>query len=244
MSKIGPTFRTAEPLLQALLEDIHIGTTQLPDFQRGWVWDDHRIARLLASLSLSYPIGAVMLMETGGAGVNFAPRLVQGVTMTPSSVPARLILDGQQRLTSLYLALRSGKAVATTTDKKQPITRFYYVDMAKALDDEIDRVDAILSLPEDRIVRSDFNRKIDLDVSTAEHEYDLGLFPLALMFDAVKFGQWKMGYGEHHGYAKDRMRFLHQSSRTCGCAFSSTRSQLSSCSKGRPRKRSAKSSRT
>ncbi len=211
MSRTGPTFRTAEPLLQGLLEDIHAGATQLPDFQRGWVWDDQRIQRLLASLSLSYPIGAVMLMETGGDGLSFAPRAVQGVTFAgaPPS-PSKLILDGQQRLTSLYLALRSGKPVTTTTEKKQPITRWYFLDMAKCLDDEVDRVDAVVSLPEDRILRSDFNRKIDLDVSSAAREYELGLFPVALMYDAVKFGQWKMGWGEHHGYAKEKMRFLHQ----------------------------------
>ena len=40
--------------------------TQIPDFQRGWVWDDVHIRSLLASVSLSYPIGAVMLLNTAG----------------------------------------------------------------------------------------------------------------------------------------------------------------------------------
>ncbi|MCC6285053.1 MAG: DUF262 domain-containing protein [Phycisphaerales bacterium] len=62
----GTTFDSTKRELQILLRDIAVGKTQLPDFQRGWVWDDRHIVSLLASISLSYPIGAIMLMETGG----------------------------------------------------------------------------------------------------------------------------------------------------------------------------------
>ena len=42
---------------------IHTGKTQLPDFQRGWVWDDGRIKALIASITNGYPIGAAMSPE-------------------------------------------------------------------------------------------------------------------------------------------------------------------------------------
>ena len=58
MSQSGNTFDTAEPMLNDVLDEVHKGVTQLPDFQRGWVWDDEHIRALLASISLSYPIGA------------------------------------------------------------------------------------------------------------------------------------------------------------------------------------------
>ena len=77
------SFRTAEPALKDVLDDIAKGNTQLPDFQRGWVWDDNHIKSLIASLSLSYPIGAVMLLEAGG--VPFKPRLFEGVALQPRS---------------------------------------------------------------------------------------------------------------------------------------------------------------
>jgi hypothetical protein len=206
MPIIGSTFRTGEPHLYELLEQVHKGAVQLPDFQRGWVWDDDHIRALIASVSLSYPIGAVMLMETGGDGVNFAPRLVEGVELPqPHPKPERLILDGQQRLTSLYLALRSGKAVPTRTEKKQEIKRFYYFDIAKCLDEDTDRLDAVRSLPEDRVLRSDFNRKIDLDASSPEKEHESGLFPLSLIFDNLGFSAWRQGYQEFHNYARDKM---------------------------------------
>ncbi len=79
MPAISSTFKSGEPSLTDILRDINDGKVQLPDFQRGWVWDDDHIASLIASISLSYPIGAVMLLQTGGNGVQFQPRPIQGV---------------------------------------------------------------------------------------------------------------------------------------------------------------------
>jgi uncharacterized protein with ParB-like and HNH nuclease domain len=97
------TFDSIVETLPELLRSICAGKTQLPDFQRGWVWDDGHIRSLLASVSLSYPIGAVMMLETGNPSVRFQPRPVEGA-LPPSNAgePERLILDGQQRLTSLF----------------------------------------------------------------------------------------------------------------------------------------------
>src|SRR5437879_10817710 len=115
MDSVASPFKTHEPSLPDLLAEIHKGSVQLPDFQRGWVWDDDRIRALIASVSLSYPIGVVMLLETGGEGVRFYPRPVEGTSLATPVPPQKLILDGQQRLTSLYMALRSGKPVPTRT---------------------------------------------------------------------------------------------------------------------------------
>src|SRR3712207_2541483 len=109
MASVASTFKTHELSLPELLDELHKGSIQLPDFQRGWVWDDNRIRALIASVSLSYPIGAVMLLETGGDGARFKPRPVEGAPQAGPAEPQRLILDGQQRLTSLYRALRSGR---------------------------------------------------------------------------------------------------------------------------------------
>src|ERR1700719_895863 len=125
-------FRTAEPALKDVLDAIGRGDTQLPDFQRGWVWDDPHIKSLIASVSLSYPIGAVMFLEAGG--VPFKPRLFEGVLLNPEPRPKTFVLDGQQRLTSMYLALRSGQAVKTRTEKGEEIKRVYFLDMANCLD--------------------------------------------------------------------------------------------------------------
>lgn len=68
-----------------LLKDVGAGKIRLPDFQRDWKWDVDRISSLLASVSLGYPVGVVMPLETGGVGVQFATRLVSAVDESSSN---------------------------------------------------------------------------------------------------------------------------------------------------------------
>lgn len=86
-----------------ILKSIDEGKTQLPDFQRGWVWEDQRIRALIASISNGYPIGAAMFLQTGGNNIHFKARLFEGVDKSKADVnPDTLVLDGQQRNTSIY----------------------------------------------------------------------------------------------------------------------------------------------
>jgi len=202
------SFRTAEPSLKDVLDSIASGQIQLPDFQRGWVWDDNHIRSLIASLSLSYPIGAVMFLEAGG--VPFKPRLFAGVNLQPAPKPKTLVLDGQQRLTSMYLSLRSGQPVPTRTDKGVDIRRVYFLDMAQCLNLAADREEAVISVPETLQVTSDFGRKVDLDISTPEQQYTLRLFPVALLFDIPGFMSWESGFSAHHRFAAEAMQFIQQ----------------------------------
>lgn len=92
------TFDSTKRLLPEILAEIVKAKIQLPDFQRGWVWDDQHIRSLLVSIARSFPVGAVMLLETGGEA-KFQVRPVEGVTLPPGASDAELlILDGQQRL--------------------------------------------------------------------------------------------------------------------------------------------------
>jgi len=200
------SFRTAEPGLKDVLDAIAKGEMQLPDFQRGWVWDDLHIKSLIASLSLSYPIGAVMFLEAGG--VPFKPRLFEGVTLQPEPKPKTLVLDGQQRLTSMFLALRSGQPVKTRTEKGAEIHRVYFLDMAKCLDPTEDREDAIISVPDSLKITSDFGRKVDLDVSLPTLQYEHRLFPVALMFNIQGFMEWESGFSTHYKFDSESMQFM------------------------------------
>lgn len=128
--------------LVKLLRRVAEGEAQLPEFQRGWVWPDHNIIGLLASISRGYPVGTLMLLQTGG-DVRFKCRPVEGATPPPGIEPDTLILDGQQRMTSLFQSLMLGKPVETQNQRKQRITGWFYVDMVKALDPHADREDAI-----------------------------------------------------------------------------------------------------
>src|SRR5579864_5950411 len=114
------TFDSTKTELGKLLEEVVEGKIQLPDFQRGWVWDDEHIRALLVSIARSFPIGAVMLLETGGE-TRFQVRPVEGVELggNAASQAEQLILDGQQRLTSLAQVLKLKKPVATRDEKKR-----------------------------------------------------------------------------------------------------------------------------
>lgn len=205
MPAISNTFGTEEPLLSDLLRLIEDGTIQLPDFQRGWVWDDTRIRALIASVSQGYPVGALMSMETGGDGIRFSPRPFEGATPSRQE-PDILMLDGQQRMTSLFLSLKHKEAVPTCDERKNTMKRFYYLNMAACLSDA-DRFDAVISVPESKKLTSDFGRVIDLDLSESKKEYMAGMFPLNIIFDTELTSRWQMGYQEHFNFDPDRTRF-------------------------------------
>ncbi|KAF2777762.1 DUF262 domain-containing protein [Streptomyces sp. OM5714] len=178
--------------LVKLLRRVAEGEAQLPEFQRGWVWPDHNIIGLLASISRGYPVGTLMLLQTGG-DVRFKCRPVEGATPPPGTEPDTLILDGQQRMTSLFQSLMLGKPVETQNQRKQRVSGWFYVDMVKALDPQVDREDAIRLLPADRVVRSFRGESIE-DCSTPEKEYAARLFPLSQLFDNR---EWSYGYEDY-----------------------------------------------
>src|SRR5690349_3509533 len=168
----GSAFQTNPIDLDELLEACHSGMLQLPDFQRSWVWDEDRIKSLIASISRAFPVGALMALESGGP-VNFKPRLVEGAPEEKKHVvPRSLLLDGQQRMTSLYQVTLRRKVVETVTPKNKKVKRWFYIDIRKALDPSVDREDAIVGVPEDRVIRTDFGRSEVLDLTTPEREYE------------------------------------------------------------------------
>ena len=182
-----------------ILRSIDNGTIQLPDFQRGWVWEDNRIRALIASISNAYPIGAAMFLDATGNNVHFKNRLFEGVDASYSDVvPKTLVLDGQQRITSIYRSMFNKSVVKTVDFKKKPISRFYYLDIPKCLDTLTDRIDAVISVPEDRIIRENIGRDIKLDLSTPEQEYKEHCFPLNIVFDPAATMQWQRKYCRYH----------------------------------------------
>lgn len=69
--------------------------------------------------------------------------------------------------------------------------------MEKCLDDDEDRFDAVLSIPEDRKIKENFDRDVKLDLSTREYEYENKLFPVNIVFDSNAVMDWFMGYMTH-----------------------------------------------
>jgi uncharacterized protein with ParB-like and HNH nuclease domain len=164
------SFDSTKKSLYELLKDVNSGKIQLPDFQRGWVWDDNRIKGIIASVAKSFPIGAVMLLETGNESIRFKTKPVEGVPNVNGTKPEMLILDGQQRITSLYQAIITNKVVNTRNAKGYAINRWYYIDMIKAMDLSTDLEEAIFSINENKIITENIGRDVVLDLSTEEQE--------------------------------------------------------------------------
>ncbi|WP_225725238.1 MULTISPECIES: DUF262 domain-containing protein [unclassified Nocardia] len=84
--------------ISTLLAQVDSGTLVLPEFQRGFVWTRDQVKSLFRSLYLNYPVGGVLLWEADVSVTPIRKQVDQGVRL--------LLLDGQQRITSLYSVLR------------------------------------------------------------------------------------------------------------------------------------------
>lgn len=191
------TFDSTKRSLPDILSDIVKGKVQLPDFQRGWVWDDDHIRSLLVSIARSFPVGAVMLLETGGEA-RFQLRPVEGVQLSPETAPELLILDGQQRLTTLTQVLALKSSVKTTTDKGKPIQRHYYWHIPTALEGGERMEDAIIAVEEDKIERTNFGKTIKLDLSTPEKECVQLYFPCDQILNSDAWEETLHKYAAEH----------------------------------------------
>jgi hypothetical protein len=200
-------FDSTKKRLLEILADIQRGKIQLPDFQRSWVWDDNRIKGLIASVIKSFPISVVTLLETGNDTVHFKTRPIQGAEITGGIIPEFLILDGQQRLTSLYQAIITNKVVKTRNDQGFEIKRWYYIDMKKAMTPGYDLEESIFSINENKQVTENIGRDIVLDLSSPEKEYENFMYPVCKLDEDY---EWRSGFQEFWDYDPDQTKFYNE----------------------------------
>lgn len=88
--------------LKELLHQVDVGDTVLPNFQRDFVWDPNMTMELIISIADNFPAGS--LLRIRNTQNLFAYREFEGSPPLNGKKPTYLVLDGQQRLTSLYQA--------------------------------------------------------------------------------------------------------------------------------------------
>ncbi|TWU46502.1 GmrSD restriction endonuclease domain-containing protein [Rubripirellula reticaptiva] len=187
-------FDSTKEDLKDILRDADAGKLQLPDFQRSYVWTDEDVRSLVASIAKGFPVGALLTLQTGSE-VAFKPRLIAGVPEKDVE-PSELLLDGQQRITSLYQCTFSKSAVRTTLQnkKKVQVERHYYIDIKRSINGDADLYEAIVGVPADRVLRTNFGKDVSLDVSSPELEYANDMFPLDQSFDSK---DWFYGWRDY-----------------------------------------------
>src|SRR5262245_61263024 len=104
--------------IREIIEQVDRGQIRVPAFQRGFVWDPDRVAFFLDSIFKQYPFGSLLFwraQERLKCERNLGPfELPEPV----ADYPLDYVLDGQQRITSLYATLQTGKEVAQTAEWK------------------------------------------------------------------------------------------------------------------------------
>lgn len=191
--------------LDDFLKMVEEGKAQLPDFQRSWVWDDTKICKLIESITSGFPMGAAMFLANGGEHIRFKYRKFEGVESENDVTPEWLVLDGQQRLTTLYQVLKSKKATSTRleTNRDATIKRFYYLDIKKCLDPNADRLDAIVSVSDKKQQTTNIGRTVTLDLSTREKEFGNLMFPLNITFSANDTDDWRYDMEDYYHNNRD-----------------------------------------
>ena len=114
MNELKTCFKRVEYDLSGLLHYIEIGDIGLPDIQRPFVWKNAKVRDLLDSMYRGFPVGYLLFWENEDAS---GARQI-GTGSKQRNVAARLIIDGQQRLTSLYAVFRGRKVLGADYREK------------------------------------------------------------------------------------------------------------------------------
>lgn len=172
--------------LQKLLDDVRNGDIILPRFQRPFVWDSQRRKTLFDSVRRGIPIGSLMIWETRAltdGDTKVIPKTELGpfkLPKIPESAPRRYLLDGEQRLMTLYFALYTPEP-GGSEDSEEPASAFEVLFDLEAqaflLRSEMEEEPAPHQLPLREIFKSrgvlSFQRQLDRAVR--EHDARKGL---------------------------------------------------------------------
>lgn len=126
----------------ALFNAIDEGTLKIPQFQRDFVWDKTQTARLIDSILKGFPIGTFVLWRTSEELRHIKNIGNIALQQAPKGEPVSYILDGQQRITSLY-AIRKG-VIANKDDEE-----IDYKQICINLDSDPDQEDVVVSIEPD-----------------------------------------------------------------------------------------------
>lgn len=132
-----PELNTTPLKIDKLINRIDEGEIKIPAFQRGYVWKQNQIIELLESLVKQYPIGSILLWEATEKEKLKSTRNIAGykIPERPDNWPVNYVLDGQQRLSSIYAVLSDRVEQEESSDKYNPeldIFEIYY-DFSKEI---------------------------------------------------------------------------------------------------------------
>jgi hypothetical protein len=170
-----------DPSIRVVVDHILGGRIRIPAFQRGFVWDASRVAYFMDTLYKGYPFGAVLLWRTTN-------QLRTERTLGPFDLPAvdpsypiDYVLDGQQRLTSIF--------------------GVFQTELPRSTEELDDRFDVYFDLSAETTVQeSEFSALLPDEVEPERH------FPLSVLFDVVKYREATERFDGERLQTIDRMQ--------------------------------------
>lgn len=112
MSK--PLFKEVSYSLSKLMDDIEMGEIELPDIQRPFVWKNAKVRNLFDSMYRGYPVGCLLFWEN-----DITNGIKQIGTNNHQKAPHLLIVDGQQRLRSIFAVIKEIAVVRENYDSEK-----------------------------------------------------------------------------------------------------------------------------
>lgn len=199
-------FYTSPESIGSLLESIDKGKTVLPGFQRRFSWDTQRQRALVRTILNSYPAGSMLFLQYPKR-TKLGRRLIDGVDpVKDSSHPERIILDGQQRLTTLYNMLfgKHGSSSIRGFIEMQIVNQFLNHDGRLPDSNEKRGIDLVESA-----IRFIYPAAAKTQYGDLQNQFDQHTIPLTTVFEKEEvtmqdrkhqmgFDAWKAQYVEYH----------------------------------------------
>ena len=163
-----------------LVEQAHEGKICLPNFQRDFVWAREEVADLVRSIVRGYFIGSLLLLRCEPTNPPFAPVFLRGAKPAYREArPELLVLDGQQRLSSLIYALTAPDLSLKDSSQR----RWFFVNL-----------DVLLSEPDSDDVVFDRAKRELRGLDTTIAQYEQRMLPCTVLLSQQAFYRWRDGY--------------------------------------------------
>ena len=163
-----------------LIEQAHEGKICLPNFQRDFVWTREEVADLVRSIVRGYFIGSLLLLRCDPNNPPFAPVFLRGAAAPYAEPrPELLVLDGQQRLSSLIYALTAPDLSLKDSSQR----RWFFVNL-----------DILLAEPDSDDVVFDRAKRELRGLDQKEAQYEQRMLPCTVLLSQQGFYQWRDGF--------------------------------------------------
>lgn len=183
--------------LEEIFQDVEKGRCAVPDFQRYWTWNKKQIEELWESIFQGYYIGSLLTWPSSEQKLGKIP-IVGGPKVNDNP---DLILDGQQRITAIYYAVKAPQLPLPSTENPYE----FFLNINALLDTSRDSSE---------IINSESSKKVDTkNLHDVTVQYKRKIFPLT-QFQNRNYSDWLFGFYDYlkseEGYDDEDAKKYHK----------------------------------